>query len=389
MNKTHKLIIGIIAVIIIAWVGFSLSTKQNESVEPQPKAVLGDTIKIGFIGPLSGDAAVYGEPLQKVLQLAVDEINAAGGINGTTQIEMIYEDGGCNGKDASNAMQKLVNVDKVKIVIGGFCSSESLAAVPIATQNKVILFSAGSSSPDLTGASPYFFRNYPSDASQGKVLAKMANSNDWSSVAVIQEQLDYPLGIKNAFTDAFEEIGGLVTLETFASDVKDFRTILTKLRSTNPDALLVSIQTPAAAERILQQVKELQWDVNLMGADVIPGSNIPSTKPNLVEGMIVAEFGYDATSPKYQAFENAYMEKYGTEVEFKSYAQTEYDSIYLLADALSAVGEDPDAIANWLRDLDGWDGISGTTAFSDTGDRSEGGHRPEVIENGEVKMLEL
>ena len=135
-----KIVIWVVVVLVVLWGGYSFLQSPSEPVSTDPT-------KIGFIGPLTGDAAVYGELLRNVIQLAVNEINAAGGIGGR-QIEMIYEDGKCNGKDGANAMQKLVNVDQVKIVIGGFCSSESLAAAPIAMNNKVLLFSPGSSSPE-------------------------------------------------------------------------------------------------------------------------------------------------------------------------------------------------------------------------------------------------
>ena len=195
MNNGVKWGIGVVVAVIVLWGGWALfapsnTTDETPVVTEEPEE---DTspIVVGFISPLTGDAATYGEPGQKVTQLAVAEINNAGGINGR-ELQVIYEDGKCNGKDAASAMQKLVNVDKVQAVLGGFCSGESLAAAPIANANKVLLFSPGSSSPDLTEAGPYFFRNYPSDESQGKVLAEVAyNTKEWKKVGVIQEQLDY------------------------------------------------------------------------------------------------------------------------------------------------------------------------------------------------------
>src|SRR3989344_5259538 len=158
-------------------------------------------IKVGVIAPLTGDAAAYGEPLTNIVKMAVEEVNNAGGVDGRT-IELVIEDGKCNGKDGGSATQKLVNVDGVKVILGGFCSSESLAAIPIAEAAKVLVLSAGSSSPDLTGASPYFFRNYPSDSAQGKVLAQIAyNDKGWKKVAFLQEQTDYAVGIYKAFEE--------------------------------------------------------------------------------------------------------------------------------------------------------------------------------------------
>ena len=182
MKPMHALGILVVEIIIIGG-AMPLTDKPAEK----------ESIKIGFIAPLTGEAATYGLMGQNVVKLAADEINAQGGINGR-HLEIIYEDGKCNGAAAATAIQKLVEFDKVEVVFGGFCSSESLGAEPIATQNKVLLFSLGSSSPALTGKSPFFARDYPSDASQGAVLAEIAyNKKGWRNVALIQEQLDYPL----------------------------------------------------------------------------------------------------------------------------------------------------------------------------------------------------
>src|SRR3989344_5494284 len=182
----------------------------------------GESVKIGVLLPLTGDGASYGEPARNVFLLAVEEINAAGGIDGK-QLELIIEDSKCNGKDATSATSKLINVDKVEIILGGFCSSESIASAPLAEAAKVTLFSAGSSSPDLTGISAYFFRNYPSDASQGKVLAEAAIQKGWKKVAFLQEQTDYALGVYKAFSSRFEELGGVIVKEEAPSATVDFR----------------------------------------------------------------------------------------------------------------------------------------------------------------------
>ena len=106
---------GIVVVVGLVWWGVS---KNSGS---------GNVIKIGFIGPLTGDAAAYGESAQNIVQLAVSDINAAGGVSGK-QVQVIYEDGACNGTTAADAMQKLANVDGVQAILGGYCSAESFAA---------------------------------------------------------------------------------------------------------------------------------------------------------------------------------------------------------------------------------------------------------------------
>ena len=241
-------LIGILVIIgIVSYAGSS----SNTSAE--------GFIKVGFIAPLTGDAAVYGEPARNVTQLAINEINANGGINGR-QLQLIAEDGKCNGESAASAAQKLVNVDKVQFIIGGFCSGESLAAEPITTAANVFLFSSGSSSPDLTGKSPLFARDFPSDATQGKVLADLsANDKKWKKVAVIQEQTDYAVGLDKSFNDNFSSLGGATVKQEFSTGTTDFRSLLTQLKSQNPDALLIDVQTPANAQIIFKQMADLKW----------------------------------------------------------------------------------------------------------------------------------
>ena len=115
------------------------------------------TVKIGFLGALTGDVAVYGVPMSKAAKLAVDQVNAKGGIDGK-QVELILEDGRCDAGLANTAMQKLATQDKVAGVIGGLCSSETLAAAPTAESAKVPMISASSTSPDITLAGDYIFQ---------------------------------------------------------------------------------------------------------------------------------------------------------------------------------------------------------------------------------------
>lgn len=382
MNTTAKIIIGVVIAVVVIW-GIIALSKQNAQ-SPQAEQ---SPLKIGVIGPFTGDAAVYGEPLRNVIQLATDEINASGGID-NRKIELIFEDGKCNGKDAANAMQKLVSVDKVQVVIGGFCSSESLAAVPIAQQNKVMLLSPGSSSPDLTGISPYFARTYPSDASQGAVMAQVAwEKNGWKKVAILQEQQDYALGITNAFTNAFRPLGGQVIKEEFAKDATDFRTQLAKLKAENPDALFVNTQTPASTDRVMRQVQEMNWQPRFIVNDVTAGDTEVLRKyQSLFEGTLSALFSVDPGNTIFENVKSAYKAKYGVDLPYESYAQTVYDAVYILKDAIKAVGYNGEALSRWIGSASGWKGASGVITIKD-GDRV-GGHTPQVIENATSKSLE-
>ncbi|MDP3794172.1 MAG: ABC transporter substrate-binding protein, partial [Candidatus Uhrbacteria bacterium] len=200
----------IIGIVIVVGLGYLIFNQPNKSATPStkpvanepvaPKVVESSEVTIGWIGPLTGDAAAYGIPLQKATMLAAEEINAAGGVGGK-KLVVAYEDGNCDGKGGAAAAQKLISINKVQIIIGGTCSGETLGFTPIANENKVVVFSPSASSPDLTTkGGDYAFRFYPSDALAGKVAASYAmDTFKAKKAAVITANTDYAQGLHRVF----------------------------------------------------------------------------------------------------------------------------------------------------------------------------------------------
>ena len=188
-------------------------------------------------------------------------------------MEVIFEDGKCNGKDATSAIQKLVNVT-VQFVLGGGCSGESLAAIPVAEQAKVVMVSALSTNPKLTGISPYFFRLAPSDSAQGVMDADLANKKGYKTVAALVEQTDYATGVYDVFNTAFTKYDGKTVKEEYPSESGDFRTQLTKLKAANADALLLVSQSATAAGKILKQMQGMNWKPKSLLLKALPQSAI-------------------------------------------------------------------------------------------------------------------
>jgi branched-chain amino acid transport system substrate-binding protein len=374
-NKTIVwLVVAIVVVGGLIWWG---SSKKAGPV--------GDTYKVGVILSLTGDAASYGEGARNVYQIALDEINAAGGINGKP-MELVIEDGKCNGQDAASAAQKLINVDKVQVILGGFCSGESLAVVPVATQAKVSEISPSASSPKLTGISQYFVRDYPSDSAQGSVLADVAyNDKGWRKIAFIQEQTDYAQGVFDAFKAEFEHLGGtIIDNQQFPTETTDFRSIVAKVKSENPEALFVDTQTAASADRVLKQISQADWSPKILVSDVTIGDPATLTgNKTLLEGALGAEFGVDASNPKYAALVASYKEKYNADLPYQSYGQAEYDAMYLIRDAIESAGYDGSAIAQWFRGVKDWQGASGSITIKSDGDRASA-HSPEMVVDGKM-----
>src|SRR3989344_1606763 len=379
MNK----IVGIVVVIAVL-VGLLWLVQGSAST---PAATEGP-IQLGVIAPLTGDGAIYGEPMKNVLELAVEEINAAGGVKGMN-VELIIEDGKCDGTGGASAAQKLVNVDQVQAVIGGFCSGETIPSVPIAAQGKVVLFSPSASSPALTGIDPYFFRNYPSDSKQGEVLADVANKEVYKNIAFIQEQTDYATGLYNSFKTSFEALGGKTTNESFPTANTDFRSTITKVKSQKPDAVFLSTQTPQAAERILKQMSELGYKPQLFVSDVTMGEpELLMKNKALLEGAIGAEFVPDQSNAKLAALMTKYKEKYGKDMPYIGYMSTTYDAAYAIVDGIKAVGYSGEKLAAWSRTIANWEGASGSTTIGPDGDRVSG-HKAEIVKDGKAELLTM
>ncbi|HEY4487151.1 MAG TPA: ABC transporter substrate-binding protein, partial [Candidatus Paceibacterota bacterium] len=251
----------------------------------------------------------------------------------------------------------------------------------------VVMLSPSASSPDLTGISPYFFRDYPSDAKQGEVLAKLASSKGYKTVAFIQEQTDYATGLYKAFDSNFKTLGGATTNEAFPTSANDFRSIITKIKSQKPDAVFIDTQTPQAAERILKQMHELGYKPQLFVSDVTMGEPATLTANKaLLEGTYGAEFVPDMTNEKLKHLVDAYKAKYQKDMPYVGYMSAAYDAVYLIKDGITQVGENGEKLAAWSRTISGWAGASGAVTIGQDGDRVSG-HVAEIIHDGKTQVL--
>jgi branched-chain amino acid transport system substrate-binding protein len=356
MNKNKNItIIGIIiSLIILAGCGNSITGNINSE----------GTIKIGFIAPLTGDAASYGLTEKNAVEIAVEEINSAGGINGK-KLEVIFEDGKCSGKDASTAAQKLIDFDGVKAILGGACSGETLAIAPIAEANKVVVISAYSSSPDVTKAGDFVFRTAPSDSEAGLFTAEYAIKH-YNKVGVISENTDYAQGLRKVFKEEFAKAGGeLAGDEVFEQDSKDFRTQILKVKAEKPEAILLNPQTGISGGLLAKQVRELGIDLPLIGNFVFSGNDALSGAGDALEGMVFIDVAA-LKGEKAQIFLEKYKVRFG-HMESDYEAGSKYDDVYLIANAIKKVGYDGEAIRDYLYSVK-FSGTLGEYYFDENGD---------------------
>lgn len=356
-----------------------------EDQKTEGTAATGEPYVLGALLPLSGEGAAYGLPAQKVLQIAAENINNAGGIGGRP-IKLEFDDGGCDGVQANKAIENLVSVKKVQVVIGGFCSSETLAAAPVVEKNKVVLLSPASSSPKVTTAGDYIFRNYPSDNAQGEALADFAAKKGWKKVGILVEEQPYTEGIADAFSAVFAKSGGESVQEKFAKDASDFRTQITKLQAAKVDAFLVDPQAPAKADLIVKQLTEAGLKGPFLLNDVSIGAREEVLKKHaeVLEGSIGAEVPYDKDHPDLSKLQESYKKlSDGKEVPYLPYMTPTYDSLFIVKEAIEKVGLDGEKIKDYLYTVKGRKGLAGTLSFDSNGDpTSDYRHALEVVKGG-------
>ncbi|MEK7390619.1 MAG: ABC transporter substrate-binding protein [Patescibacteria group bacterium] len=376
--------IKIIIAILVVGGGIWLIAGWNQ----QTKVPSSEPFKLGFIGPLTSDAAVYGIDEQNAVTLAVEEINQSGGISGR-RIEVIYEDGKCTGKDAATAAQKLINIDKVKIILGGICSSETLAMAPITEQNKVLVFSALSSSPEITKAGDYVFRNSPSDLDVAKGYADyIFKKAGYKNIAVLSENTDYGMGVRQVFSEAFKNLGGMIVAdEVFRQGERDFRVQLAKIKSANPQAVFINPQAGITGGLVLKQLKELGVTTPIFSVFVFSGEDARVAAGGSAEGLVFFDV-VGLTTEKGKEFRDKFISRF-SKIGGSDYdVGARYDSVYILADAMKKCSEDTDCLKRYLYNLDWYDGVIGRYKFDENGDVvGINPLTPKTIRGGRVELL--
>lgn len=365
-----KWIVGLIAVIVVAVLGFwSVNNSANKTTETDP-------IKIGLVGPLTGDAATIGTNAAIAAQIAVDEINAAGGIDGR-QIELISEDGQCTGRAANSAAQKLISADQVDAIIGGMCSAETLAFTTLAEESQTPMISPLSSSPDITAAGDYVFRVYPSDLFQGVFAAEyLKKTLGKSRAAVLYTNDEWGGGLQETFINAFEGLGGeVVIVESFEKTARDLRTQLTKIKGTEPEALFFLGFTESSIAGI-RQLSELGFEgVTVMGADAWGDPTIWEAAGSAGEGLRYSETFVPENETLLRKLEaKGASATPGT-------AQS-YDIVYILAEVIDDVGTDSVALKERLYETK-YNGLSTEEIrFDENGDLVDAAYAVKVITDG-------
>lgn len=335
------ILFAVLALVLVLTGCVSTSTQVDENTV--------ETVKLGIIAPMSGDAAAYGEQVQKIASYYLPKLNEEAAKSGK-KYELIYEDGKCSGTDSVSAFQKLVDIDGVKFIVGGICSSETLAIAPLTKDGGVLVTSPGSSNPDVDGASPYTFTFSYSDDTVGKTLAKELSAFD--KVAVITEQNDFNVGIQKVLLAELKNYSNVTVVadEVFPKGGTDFRSILEKVKLAAPDVVLLNPNPGVTAENLVKQMAELKdWEgYKVFGQFAYVSEATLAVAPEITDGMLIVD------SPNIQNEELITMIK-AIEAEKGTindigvyYTASTIDALNVVTSLINELGENPEAVRNAL-----------------------------------------
>lgn len=302
------------------------------------KATSGDVYKIGGIGPLTGDASSYGISVKQGSQVAIDEINAAGGVNGK-KLELVFEDDVNDAEKAVSAYNKIMD-QGITALVGAVTSGCSIAVSDESVKDGILQITPSGSAQECT-KQPNSFRICFTDPLQGQTMAKYIADNGYKNVAIIYDVAsDYSKGIKEAFVAEAGNVGlNIAAEESFTSGDIDFKTQLTKIKGTNADCIFLPIYYAEVAA-ISEQATTVGVSLPYFGADGWDGviDQLGGDTTNINGAIFLTPFVATSDKENVKAFVAAYEKAYNATPD--QFAADGYDAVYAIKAAIEACGSD-------------------------------------------------
>ena len=371
-----KTIIGVIVLLIVIAGGWYLVSKTPASTDTGT-----GPIKIGVIVPLTGEAASYGEAAKNGLNVALKELNDAGGIKGR-QVQLVYEDDKCDSSSVS-AMQKLVSVDGVVAIIGPVCSAAAGPAIPIARDAGTPEILIGASAPGLAGGDDSIFSDYASDNFQGKYVANyIYKTLGKKSAAILYVKNDWGQGLQKVFSDEFQKLGGTIVFnDGAAQDATDVKSIVTKMKAANPDVIYMPVY-PALAVIAMKQMKQIGITQPVVGGDALEASEfLSSGAADGVTYVTAAVGNSDAFQAKVKAVN-------GQDAVINIITPLGYDALNVYAQVIGEKGTNAKDIIAGLKALDYKTGVSfPEISYDQNGDLKQASYDVKIVKGTTPQII--
>lgn len=347
-------------IIILGFVFLSCGKQEN-------------VIKIGLIAPLTGDVKTFGESTKNGFLLAIEEVNAQGGINGK-QIKTFIQDDKNDPTEAQNAGSKLINQDGVKLLIGSVSSKCSIPLAQTCQDASAVMITPTSTNPKVTvrddgSRKDFIFRACFIDPFQGRVAAKFALENLKAKTTAILYDVgnDYVKGLAEFYRDNFIQGGGqVIVYESYQKDDTDFSALLTKVKQANPDILYIPDYYNKVG-LIAKQARQLGIKSVLMGGDGWDSPEMLKIAGDaIVGGYFTNHYSPDDPRPEVQEWVKKYLAKYGSSPD--ALATLGYDATCLLLEAIKRANSDnPVKVKEALQSIKDFKGVSGEITFDESG----------------------
>lgn len=297
------------------------------------KEVDNQKVKIGFVGPFTDNAAVFGDMMQNGLDLAFSELPP----EDQSKIEIIKEDDQCQGASAVSAVSKLINIDRVKYVIGPLCNEGSLATEKLFEDNKVISISIGLPSTQIANMGPFHYSFSPEIEYLMQTLAEYAINQGHKKIAIVHMNANFEEENYKHFVSSFNALGGeIVADESSIKGSRDFRIQLVKIKQNDPEAIMLVAHTQELTS-ILRQMNELGFGaLPKYGIHAAETPDIITNIPDLAEGLIYPYPADKNNSPSAQAYYSQYKNAYHFDAD--PYSSNVYDSFHILVQAIKKCG---------------------------------------------------
>jgi branched-chain amino acid transport system substrate-binding protein len=342
-------------------------------------------IIVGEFGSLTGTTATFGISTKNGIDMAIDEVNKAGGLLGK-KVRVIVEDDQGKPEEAQTVVTKLITKDQVIAVLGEVASSRTMAAAPVAQQNGIPLISPSSTNPKVTEIGDYIFRVCFIDPFQGLVMAKFAaNTLKVKNVAILRDiKNDYSVGLADVFVDNFKKLGGnIVADESYSEGDTDFSAQLTSMKSKNPQAVfLPGYYTEVGL--VVRQAKKLGLTIPFMGGDGWDSPKLVEIGGDAVDGSYYSNhFSVADPNPAIQKFVGDYRARYGQTPD--ALAGLGFDAAGVLFDAIKRTNStDGSKIRDAIAETKDYPGITGRITL----DKDRNAVKPAVVLQVKAGKLE-
>jgi branched-chain amino acid transport system substrate-binding protein len=340
--------------------------KKEEAKEGAPGAPAGNTVKIGFLGALTGDVAMLGKPTLEGMRIAAEEVNAAGGVLGK-KIEIIEADNRGDKQEGASVTQKFISRDNVIAIVGDPTTGITKVAAPIAQKAGVVLLSAGSTGPGVVENGDFIYRDTLLDSiAIPTCIGYFANDLKFKKVAIVtSDNNDYSVGLSQTFRDASTKIKEIkiVADEKVKDGDKDFSAQITNIKAKNPDVILFSGYYTEGA-LLMKEARKQGLKCPMFGGDGLFSPKLIELGGPAVEGSMVAlGFSPEQASPQTAKYITAYQVKHPGEMPGLFDAQG-YDAVMLLADAMKRANSlDPKVFKDAIAKTKNFAGVSGTISM--------------------------